>query len=149
MMRSTVLTGAFNAAEIFLYTYPGLCVTTILSQQSTDKSLAQSVLWHTLSTMGPYTVQTDLYLSKSCPINSGLHRWTPIKLETHLTDDNWKQEDLSLIWRLCTYVIYFCFLINLQEFQANICQPLVFMGYCTQTFGVTNVLNPFWNKTVT
>lgn len=56
MMRSTVLTGAFNAAEFFLYTYPGLCVTTILSQQSTDKSLAQSVLWHTLSTMGPYTV---------------------------------------------------------------------------------------------
>lgn len=42
----------------------------------------------------------DLYLSKSCPINSGLHRWTPIKLETHLTDDNWKQEDLSLICRL-------------------------------------------------
>lgn len=59
MMRSTVLTGAFNAAEFFLHTYRGLCVTTILSQQSTDKSLdyiAQSVLWHTLSTMGPYTV---------------------------------------------------------------------------------------------
>ncbi|KAK3535077.1 hypothetical protein QTP70_003027 [Hemibagrus guttatus] len=39
MMEATVLIGSFNAAEIFLYPSPDLCLDTILSQSSTDNSL--------------------------------------------------------------------------------------------------------------
>ena len=39
MMEATVLIGTFNAAEMFMYLYPDLCLNTTLSQSSTDKSL--------------------------------------------------------------------------------------------------------------
>jgi len=39
MIEATVLIGTFNAAEMFLYPSPDLCLDTILSQRSTDNSL--------------------------------------------------------------------------------------------------------------
>ena len=38
MMEATVFLGNFNAAEIFWYPFPDLCLDTILSQSSTDNS---------------------------------------------------------------------------------------------------------------
>ena len=38
MMDATVFLGTFNAAEMFWYLYPDLCLDTILSQHSTDNS---------------------------------------------------------------------------------------------------------------
>ena len=38
MMEATVFLGTFNAAEMFLYPSPDLCLDTILSQSSTDNS---------------------------------------------------------------------------------------------------------------
>ena len=81
MMEATVLIGTFNAPDIFLYPSPDLCLNTILSRRSTDNSLdftAWFVLWHALSTVGPYI--DGVCLSKSCPINWIDQRWTPIKL---------------------------------------------------------------------
>ena len=46
MIEATVLMGTFKAAEIFLYPSPDLCIETILSQRSTDKSFDfMLVLW--------------------------------------------------------------------------------------------------------
>ncbi len=47
----------FNAAEIFLYPSPDLCLNIMLSRRSTDNSfhyMAWFVLWHALLTVGPY-----------------------------------------------------------------------------------------------
>ena len=57
MMEATVLIGTFNAAEMFMYLYPDLCLNTTLSQSSTDKSLdfmPWFVVWHALSTVRPH-----------------------------------------------------------------------------------------------
>ena len=39
MMEATVFLGTFNAAELFWYPYPDLCLDTILSWSSMDNSL--------------------------------------------------------------------------------------------------------------
>ena len=47
----------FNAAEMFRYPSPDLCLHTILSRSSMDNSfdlMALFLLWHALSTVGPY-----------------------------------------------------------------------------------------------
>ena len=47
----------FNAAEMFWYPSSDLCLNTILSWSSTDNSfnlMAWFLLWHALSTVGPY-----------------------------------------------------------------------------------------------
>ena len=54
MMEASVFLGTFNAAEMFWYPSPDLCLDTILSQSSTDNSVAWFFLWHALSTVGPY-----------------------------------------------------------------------------------------------
>ena len=57
MMEATVLIGTFKAAEFFLYPSPDLFLKTILSRRSTDNSfdfMLGFVLWHALSTVGPY-----------------------------------------------------------------------------------------------
>ena len=57
MMDATVILGTFNAAEMFWYPSPGLCRDTILSRSSTDNPfdlIAWFLLWHALSTVGPY-----------------------------------------------------------------------------------------------
>ena len=57
MMEATVFLGTFNAAEMFWYPSPDLCLNTILSRSSTDNSfdlMASFLLGHALSTMGPY-----------------------------------------------------------------------------------------------
>ena len=57
MMEATVFLGIFNAAELFWYSSPYLCLKTILSLSSTDNSfdlMAWFLLWHALSTVGPY-----------------------------------------------------------------------------------------------
>jgi hypothetical protein len=38
LMEATVFLGNFNAAEMFWYPFPDLCLDTILSQSSTDNS---------------------------------------------------------------------------------------------------------------
>ncbi len=56
-MEATVLIRTFNAADIFLYSSPDVCLDTILSRRSTDNSLdfmAWFVLLHALLTVGPY-----------------------------------------------------------------------------------------------
>ena len=56
MIESTVLLGTFNAAGIFWYPPPDLCLDTILSRRSTDNSfdlMALFLLWHALSTVRP------------------------------------------------------------------------------------------------
>ncbi len=55
--RDYMLLWTFNAAEIFLYPSPDLCLDTILSWWSTENCLvfmAWFVLWHALLTVGPY-----------------------------------------------------------------------------------------------
>ena len=57
MMEATVFLETFNAADIFWYHSPDLCPDTILSRRSMDNSfdlMASFLLWHTLSTVGPY-----------------------------------------------------------------------------------------------
>ena len=57
MMEAIVFLGTFNAAELFLYPSPDLCLNTILSRSSTDNSfdlMAWFLLRHVLSTVGPY-----------------------------------------------------------------------------------------------
>ena len=58
MMEATVSLGTFNAADIFWYPSPDLCIDTILSRSSADNSfvlMAWFLLWHALSTVGPYS----------------------------------------------------------------------------------------------
>ena len=57
MMVATVFLGTFNAAQIFWYPSPDLCLETTLSRSSMDNSfdlMAWFLLWHALSTVGPY-----------------------------------------------------------------------------------------------
>ena len=57
MMEATVFFGTFNIAEMFWYPSPNLCLDTILSLSSTDNSfdlMFWFLLWHALSTVGPY-----------------------------------------------------------------------------------------------
>ena len=57
MMEATVFLGKFKAAEMFWYSSPDPCLDTILSRRSTDISfdpMACFLLWHALSTVGPY-----------------------------------------------------------------------------------------------
>ena len=57
MMEATVFLWTFNVAELFWYPSPDLCLDTILSRSSTDYSFdlkAWFLLWHALSTVGPY-----------------------------------------------------------------------------------------------
>ena len=57
MMEATVFLGTFNAAEMFCFLSPDRCLDTILSRSSTDNSfhlMAWFLLWHALSTVGPY-----------------------------------------------------------------------------------------------
>jgi hypothetical protein len=57
MMEATVFLGTFNDAEFFWYPSQDLCLDTILSQSSTDICFDHMVwflLWHALSTVGPY-----------------------------------------------------------------------------------------------
>ena len=57
MIEATVFLGTFNASEMFWYPSPDLCLDTIPSRSSTDNSLdlmAWFLLWHALSTVGPY-----------------------------------------------------------------------------------------------
>ena len=57
MMEATVFLETFNDAGIFWYPSPDLCLDTNLSQSSTDNSfnlMAWFLLWHALSTVGPY-----------------------------------------------------------------------------------------------
>ena len=54
MMEATVFLGTFNAAEMFWYPSPDLCLDTILSWNSTYNSfnlMACFLLWHELSTV--------------------------------------------------------------------------------------------------
>jgi hypothetical protein len=49
--------GDLQCCRIFLYLSPDLCLDTILSQSSTETSfdlMARLLLWHALSTVGPY-----------------------------------------------------------------------------------------------
>ena len=57
MMKATVFLGTFKAAEFLGDTSPDLCLDTILSRSSMDYSfdlMAWILLWHALSTVGPY-----------------------------------------------------------------------------------------------
>ena len=75
MMEATVFLGTFNAAEMFWYPSPNLCLDTILFLSSTDNYFDLVVFdWQALSTVGPY-------IDKCLPhVLSIYHRWTPIKL---------------------------------------------------------------------
>jgi hypothetical protein len=57
VMEATVCLGTFNAVDICWSPSPDLCLDTILSWSSTDNSfdlMAWFLLWHALSTVGPY-----------------------------------------------------------------------------------------------
>ena len=58
IMEATVLIGTLNAADIFLYPPLDLCLVTILSRRTISDNfldfMAWFVLWHALSTVGPY-----------------------------------------------------------------------------------------------
>ena len=57
MMDATVFLGTFNAAEMFWYPSPDMCLDTVLSQSCKDNSfylMAWLLLWHALSSVGPY-----------------------------------------------------------------------------------------------
>jgi hypothetical protein len=57
MMEASVFLGTFNAADICWYPSLDLCLDTILSRSSTDNSfdlITWFLLWHALSTVGPY-----------------------------------------------------------------------------------------------
>ena len=57
MMEVTVCLGTFNAADNLWYPSPDLCFDTILSRSSMDNYfdlMAWFLLWHSVSTVGPY-----------------------------------------------------------------------------------------------
>ena len=54
MIEATVFLGTFNAADMFWYPFPDLCLDTILSWPIPPTSFLQPLLWHALSTVGPY-----------------------------------------------------------------------------------------------
>ena len=63
MMEATVFLGTFNAAEMFCYPPPDLCLDTILSQSSKDNYfdlMSWFLFLHALSTVG-------LYIGKCVP----------------------------------------------------------------------------------
>ena len=64
--------GTFNAAEMFWYPSPDLCLDTILFGSSTDNSfnlMAWFLLWHALSTVGPYIDRRVLFQILSNQLN--------------------------------------------------------------------------------
>ena len=57
MIGPTLFLGTFNAADIFWYPFPDLCLDTILARSSMDNSfnlMAWFLLRHALSAVGPY-----------------------------------------------------------------------------------------------
>jgi hypothetical protein len=65
MMEATVFLGTFNAAEMFWYLSPDLCLDTILSWSSTDNSfdlMAWFLLYDVLPSVG-------LYIDRCVPFN--------------------------------------------------------------------------------
>ena len=57
MEEATMFLGTFNAVKMFWYPSPDLCLDTILSRSSKNNSfdpMAWFLLWHALSTVGPY-----------------------------------------------------------------------------------------------
>jgi hypothetical protein len=64
MTEATVFLGTFNSAGMFWYPSPDLCLDTILYLSSTDNSFnlrAWFLLWHALSTVGPYIDRCGLF----------------------------------------------------------------------------------------
>ena len=119
MMEATVLIGTFNAADIFLYPSRDLCLDTILSWRSADNSLdfmAWFVLWHALSTVGPYIDRCVPFQIMSSSINWIVEtsQWS---VETGCT---WAQFWVS--WQRLWILIYmwffrFLFLIDLHKLK--------------------------------
>jgi hypothetical protein len=72
MMEATVFLGTFNAADIFWYPSPDLCLDKILSRSSTDNSftlMAWFLLCNALSTVGPYVDRWMLFQIMSNQLN--------------------------------------------------------------------------------
>ena len=71
MIEATVFLGNFNAADIFWYPSPDLCLDTILPWSSTNNSfdiMAWFLLWQALSTVGPY-------IDRSAPFQIMSNQW--------------------------------------------------------------------------
>jgi len=104
---------------------PDLCLDTILSQRSTDNSLdflAWFVLWHALSTMGPY-------IDRCVPFQITSNQLNLTQVDSNQVELNFECHGKGYEY-LCT-CDYFCFLflIYLQKFPANVFR-FVIIGYC-------------------
>ena len=72
MTKATVFLGTFNAAEMFWYPSPDLCLDTIMSQSSTENVfdlMAWFLLWHVHSTVGSYIDRCVPFQIKSNQLN--------------------------------------------------------------------------------
>ena len=75
---ATVFLGTTNAAEMFWYLFPDLCLDTILVRSSTGNSSSCLGFCSDMHCQLWDLIWTGVCLSKSCPINWIYHRWTPI-----------------------------------------------------------------------
>ena len=90
MMEANVFLGTFNAGEMYWYPSPGLCLNRILSRSSTDNFFdltAWFLLWHALSTVGPYIDRCVPFQIMSNQLNL-----PQVDSNRHLKDDQWKQD---------------------------------------------------------
>ena len=147
-MEATVLLGTFNATEVFWYPYPNLCLDTILSRRSTDNSFdltACFLLWHALSTVGPYIDRCGAFQIMSNQLN--LHQMDSYQIvETlRMINGNRMHPELNLKRFLSnglnTYVNK-VFRFVLQRLLKT-CLRVVIMGYCVQIVEVKHLFNPF------
>ena len=119
MMEPIVFLGTFNVSEMFWYPSPDLRLNTILSRSSTANSfdlMAWFLLWHALSTVGPYIFrcmpfqimsnQLNLPQVDSNQVVETSQGWS---METGCT---WVQfwVPLQRVW-IVMYVSYFCFVL--------------------------------------
>ena len=89
MMEATVFLGTFNDADIF-GTLPQICASTQSSRNSTDNSF--DLMAFALTCTVNFGTLYSLLCAFPCPLNCIYHRWTPIKLQKHLKDDQWKHD---------------------------------------------------------
>ena len=74
MMEANAFMRTCNAAEMFWYSFPDLCLNTFLSRGTTDSFfdlMAWFLLWHALSTVGPCIDRCVLFQIQSIQFTTG------------------------------------------------------------------------------
>ena len=142
----------------FGYPSPDLCLDTILSRSSTDNSfdlMAWFLLWHDLSTVGPYIDRCVPFQILSNQLNLPVVDSNQSCRNICKMINGNRMQDLSSISSLKAKGLNTCvnklflFLIRLQTFLKKTCFHFFIMGYCVCRLMRNKWLNPFQNKAVT